>query len=360
MEELLNVVVILPSLEPDHNLKQLVNNLIELNFKHIIIVNDGSGSEYNKYFDDLKKHTECHVVTHEHNKGKGEALKTAFSYYQQNFDSNKFHGVVTADADGQHLAIDIKKCAEALVEKSDALILGVRNFNLENIPFKSKIGNITTSKIMNLLFGEKIIDTQTGLRAISNQNIEIFKNDKGSRFEYEINMLITALNQNIEIKQIEIQTIYYENNRQTHFDAIKDSFKIYRVILNSFIKYIMSSIGCFIIDQLFFNLFINLFSKIYNQNFIAISTVLARIISANVNFKINKDIVFDSKNVKDNSFAIKYAILCVIQMSISAIMTKLIFNSFKINVGAAKIFVDIILFFVSYLIQRIFIFKRRR
>lgn len=359
MEELLNVVVILPSLEPDHNLKQIVNDLINLNFKNIIIVNDGSGSEYDKYFDDLKEHTECHVITHDYNKGKGEALKTAFFYYQENFDSNKFHGVVTADADGQHLATDIKKCAEALVEKSNALILGVRNFNLENIPFKSKIGNITTSKIMNLLYGEKIIDTQTGLRAIPNKNIEIFKNDKGSRFEYEINMLITALNKNIEIIQIEIQTIYYENNRQTHFDAIKDSFKIYKVILSSFIKYIISSIGCFLIDQLFFNLFIIIFFKIYNQNFIAISTMLARIISANVNFRLNRDIVFESKNIKDNSFAIKYAILCIIQMSISAIITMSIFNLVQFNLGAVKIFVDIMLFFVSYLIQRIFIFKRR-
>lgn len=276
MEEKIQAVVILPSLDPDDNLKQVVENLININFQHIIIVNDGSHEKYNKYFEELLSKPECHVITHAYNKGKGEALKTAFAYYEENFNNEEFYGVVTADADGQHLPKDIKKCAKALRDKKNSLIFGVRNFDIENIPTKSRIGNKATTKIIQVLFGHKIVDTQTGLRGISNEHIKIFKQDKGSRFEYEINMLISALKKDINIEQVEIDTIYYENNRATHFNAVKDSLKIYRVILDSFLKYILSSLSCFGIDQMAFHLFTKVISGDY---FIVKSTILARVIS---------------------------------------------------------------------------------
>ncbi|MFI3115512.1 MAG: bifunctional glycosyltransferase family 2/GtrA family protein [Clostridia bacterium] len=347
------IVAILPSLNPDKNLKEVVNTLVLEGFENILVINDGSDEKYDKYFNELMDFPECTLLKHEVNQGKGEALKTAFRHFKENFSSDEFAGVVTADADGQHLAKDIKKCAESMLENPNSLIFGVRDFNEEHVPPKSRIGNKTTTQIIKLLFGKKIIDTQTGLRGINYEHIDIFLEEQGSRFEYEINMLICALNMDINIVQVPIETVYYENNRQTHFNPIKDSIKIYKVILASFFRYIVVAFVCFFIDQGLFNIFL-FFANI------ASSTFFSRIISAIINFKLNKDYVFKNKNVKDNSLLIKYAVLCVVQMVLSATATTVLFNLTKNNVSIIKILVDLCLFVINYIIQKLYIFKGER
>lgn len=358
MNESSNVVAILPSLNPDDNLKKVVESLVCAGFENIIIVNDGSDEKYDEYFLELEKLSQCYVVTHEVNRGKGQALKTAFDYYLNNFDTTKFAGVVTADADGQHLASDIKKCSDYLSENPDAFVLGVRDFDHESVPPKSKIGNKVTSKIIKLLFKNHISDTQTGLRVIPNRYIAAFAKQKGSRFEYETNMLVFAMKAKIEIAQVTIQTVYFENNRETHFHAVKDSLKIYYIIFKSFILYTGSSLFCFAIDQLLFRLFLIVLSA-FGGVAITLATTFARIISAVTNYSINKNVVFEQKGTQNSKFAFKYAMLCVIQGLMSAICTTLLFEMFKFDVSLTKIFVDTILFLISYCIQKAFIFTSK-
>lgn len=343
------VVPILPSLNPDQNLKEVVEGLIIHGFEKIIIVNDGSNQSYDNYFNEISNFPQCYVIKHDVNKGKGRALKTAFEYYLENFID--YDGVVTADADGQHLPADIKKCANEL--KKDNIVFGVRDFDKENVPIKSRFGNKTTTNIIKILFGEKISDTQTGLRAISNEYITEMINQKGERFEYEINMLIYALNFNIKILQVPIETVYYENNRATHFHAFKDSAKIYSVIFSAFLMYTISSFICFLVDQTAFRLLTIALFNIGDFS-ILLSTIISRVFSATLNFNINKNIVFKSK---EKNIALKYATLCVVQMLASAGFTTILFNIFKIDVSIVKIIVDLALMFISFLIQKRFIFK---
>lgn len=353
------VLVVLPSLDPDDNLKRVVDDLISEGFENILIVNDGSKKECLHHFEELKKYTQCTVLDHDINRGKGVALKTAFKYYLDNYVNNgqsDFKGVITADADGQHLASDIKKSTEAMFNDENSVIFGVRDFNVDSVPIKSRVGNQTTTKIIKLLFGKLITDTQTGLRAIPNKYIDLFLKEKGDRFEYEINMLIYALNSNINIEQVPIETVYFENNRETHFHAIKDSLKIYGVILSSFIRYMCSSVVCFIVDQGLFSILIGIFKFVGNYS-IFLATVLSRIFSAVLNYNINKKLVFNSD---EKSASYKYAFLCCVQMMASALFVTLIskFNNLT-NINIIKVFVDIGLFFVSYLIQKLWVFRRK-
>ena len=222
----MKVVPIIPALNPEDKLIKLVKEL-KKDFNDIIIVNDGSESE--DIFNKLKDIKGCVILTHEVNKGKGEALKTAFNYYQDNLEK-KYLGVITLDADGQHLPSDAIKMSE-LVAKEDKFILGTRLFNTKETPFRNKLGNRITSRVFKWFYKVYLKDTQTGLRAMPNRLIKTLIEVEGSRFEYELNMLIKLVKMKEDIIQYDIKTVYLkDSNKGSHFNVFKDSYKIYKIM----------------------------------------------------------------------------------------------------------------------------------
>ena len=222
----MKVVPIIPALNPDNKLIKLVNDLKE-DFKKIIIVNDGSESD--EVFNKIKDIKGCIILTHEVNMGKGEALKTAFNYYLDNL-SNKYLGVITLDADGQHLVSDVIKMSEKLAE-SDKFILGTRLFNTKSTPLRNKLGNRITSRVFKWIYKVYIKDTQTGLRGIPNRLIKKLSKVTGSRFEYELNVLIKLVKMHEEIIELDIKTVYLKNsNKKSHFKVLRDSYQIYKIM----------------------------------------------------------------------------------------------------------------------------------
>ena len=181
-----NISIILPSYKPDEKLEATVLGFIEAGFEDIIVVDDGGGEEYKAIFDRVAALEKCTVLTHEVNRGKGVALKTAFKWYCENRDGL---GVVTADGDGQHTPEDTYNVAVAM-EKSGNIILGVRDFSQPDVPERSKKGNTITSSVFKLFVGMNISDTQTGLRGIPAKYLEKMCGIYGDRYEYETNMLL--------------------------------------------------------------------------------------------------------------------------------------------------------------------------
>lgn len=222
----MKIVPIIPALNPDKKLIKLVKEL-EKDYKDIIIVNDGSESD--KIFNELKKIKDCVILTHEVNKGKGEALKTAYTYYLDKL-SKKYLGVICLDADGQHLVSDTIKMSE-LVEKEDKFVLGTRLFNTKETPFRNKLGNRITSRVFKWIYKVYIKDTQTGLRAIPNRLLKDMLEVEGSRFEYELNVLIKLVKMNEKIVEYDIKTVYLkDSNKGSHFNVFKDSYRIYKIM----------------------------------------------------------------------------------------------------------------------------------
>src|SRR5204863_1625446 len=98
---------------------------------------------------------------------KGQALKTAFNHVLLHAPADAV-GVVTADADGQHLAADIRRVAERLEQARTtgaALILGSRTF-AKDVPLRNRFGNVLTRGVFRLVIGRAIGDTPTALRGI--------------------------------------------------------------------------------------------------------------------------------------------------------------------------------------------------
>ncbi len=225
----LNSAVIIPALNPIPELEDYVKELINYGIAHIIVVNDGSKSIYNPIFDNIKYYQNCTVLSHEMNRGKGRALKTAFTYFNEHLTF--LNGAVTADADGQHSVKDICNICERLSLNQNSLILGVRNFKQENVPFRSYFGNTLTSGIFKLLYGYYLSDTQTGLRGIPSAHISWMTKLAGERYDFEINMLIHARRHRLELETIPIETLYYNNNSGSHYSTIKDSLRILKCLL---------------------------------------------------------------------------------------------------------------------------------
>ena len=221
----MNFIPVIPSLNPDARLINLVSDLISNNFNKIIIVDDGSEDKI--IFNKLKEHKEVIVLTHDVNKGKGAALKTAFSYYKDKLLKD-YKGLVCLDSDGQHLVSDAINVGKIMV-KENKYTLGTRLFNTKETPLRNKTGNRITSRVFKRLYGVYLKDTQTGLRAIPNRLIDFMLNVSGDHFEYEMNVLIDLVKNGEKIIEEDIKTVYLENsNKKSNFKVIKDSYKIYK------------------------------------------------------------------------------------------------------------------------------------
>lgn len=355
-------IIVIPSLKPDNRLAQLTADLKEKGFRDIVIVDDGSGPAFQAFFDDCRAQG-CTVLVHEQNCGKGAALKTAASYIRAQFGPDA--DMITADADGQHLPEDILKVARDMEAHPDALVLGSRDFG-KGTPWKSLFGNRITSVFFLLTCGRWVKDTQTGLRGIPASLMELSETEEGDRYEYEMNFLMDACLTH-PFHTTTIQTVYFDDNKGSHFHPVRDAARVYA----RFIRFLVSSVGGFLVDILMFMLFLYLLggdasatTTMQNTGVfdmppeavrIVIATVLARLCSGIANFLLNKFYTFRSKK-KAPGEAVRYGILFVCQMAASACFTALV-NMLLQAPAPSKIMVDIVLFFISYRIQRAWVFR---
>ena len=226
--------IVLPSLDPDQKFAAVVRGLAENGFEHIVIVDDGSDAAHQRWFSEAERYPACTVLHHGVNKGKGRALKTAFSHVRRELP--ELQGVITIDGDGQHLLGDIVACGERMLALGNTVVLGCRNFDLPGVPPRSVAGNKTTSRLFRLLYGIRLSDTQTGLRAIPRSCLERFEQTEGERFEYETNMLLDMKRAGIPFVEQPIATIYDEEDYSSHYNAVKDSWRIFRIMFKGLFR----------------------------------------------------------------------------------------------------------------------------
>lgn len=356
----MKIAALIPAYNPDQKLIAYVNELCNSFFECIIIVNDGSDESCQNIFDACAGYDKCIILNNPKNMGKGYSLKTGMKYFQKNLAD--FDGVVTCDADGQHLPCDTMKIAETLYINKDSLIIGCRDFSKSNIPARSSFGNKITSQIFKLLYRQNISDTQTGLRGIPSSLISFMLGVSGNRFEYETNVLISCFNNKIEIKQVPISTIYINDNSSSHFRAVVDSVKIYWVIFREYIVYALSAILSFCVDISIYNFLIRITSLSINPYGIYISSLCARFVSCIFNFTVNKTLVFKSKE-KPSLSAVKYFLTVILVIFISSNMVKLTSIAFNIpqsNTYLVKMIVDCLLFCLTFFVEKTWVFKRNK
>ncbi len=358
--------ILIPSLQPDERLVTYVSQLSERGFR-VFVVNDGSSKEYDGIFESVSKIEGTCVLRHEVNRGKGAALRTGIKEISEKMPLS---GVVTADSDGQHAVNDIEKLADMLKTRSGVLFLGARDFTLPNIPKKSRVGNRTTSRVFKLLYSTELQDTQTGLRAFSSDLIPLMLSIKGDRFEYEMNVLSRCALSKIPMISVPIETIYEQGkNESTHFRAVRDSLRIYGTLFSTFLKYVSSSVVCMLIDVGAQGLFEYVLNTLMNVSVlilgykiqVAVAALLARALSAVVNYTLNRKLVFGTKG--GSKSASRYAVLCVCSFIASVVLLLVCDKLLKLSdsdVGwrmLIKLPVNFVIFIANYQIQRAWVFR---
>ena len=224
-------VIILPSLNPNEKFDRVLDGLLEAGFQKIVIIDDGSDAEHKPHFERAKQFSACSVLCHEANKGKGRALKDGMLKVLQ--DIPDAAGVITIDGDGQHLTKDIIACGNRMLTDHKTVVLGCRDFDLPGVPARSVAGNKTTSRLFRLVYGIRLSDTQTDLRAIPMRYLSRFSAIEGERFEYETNMLLEMKRWNIPFSEQRIETVYEDDNSGSHYDTVKDSWRIFKIMFRS-------------------------------------------------------------------------------------------------------------------------------
>ena len=352
-------VVVIPALNPAERLIGYVDALHGVGFDSIVVVDDGSDGSSRFIFDTISSRDFCHVLHHDVNRGKGAALKTGFAYVMEHFPQCRT--LLTADADGQHLPGDCRKVADALAGDGDALVLGSRDFGAPDVPFRSWLGNRTTSVVFRLLYGRSLPDTQTGLRAFPASFVPQMLVVPGSRFEYEMAMLVALVRAGVPFRIVRISTVYEDGNSCSHFSPVIDTIRIYRMVIGSFPRFAFVSFTSFLLDQGLAWLFADILLAGLGMSAswgIWISGFGARLLSSTYNYLLNRSYVFKAgENMSDSVW--RYVLLCMGVICMSNIGVH-VFHWLGASRGLAKVVCDIVLFLVCYCIQLRWVFKSRR
>ncbi|HSQ97280.1 MAG TPA: bifunctional glycosyltransferase family 2/GtrA family protein [Rickettsiales bacterium] len=338
--------VLIPAYNPDKKLIELLKELQSNDIEKIVIVNDGSATDTIFKKIEKEKNPKVVILTHEVNRGKGAALKTGLKYLLSEVKNSV--GVVTADADGQHIPKDIFKVGETLLKNPKKFILGYRRFG-KKTPLRSRIGNNLTKFLFQYLIRLPIKDTQSGLRGIPNAKIPACLEIPYNDYEFETKMLLEAKKECCQIVQVPIATVYIDDNKSSHFNPIKDSAKIYFILF----KFILSSASSVIVEYFCFTLYYMIFGNILG------SQIFARTISATFNFLVNKEKVFKSKEFILVPL-LKYILLAFSLGAGSYFIIILLVDIFNINVFLAKVIAEVGLFFISFFVQKHIVFVDKK
>lgn len=338
-----HTVILIPAYKPTHQLILLCQALRDAGLA-VLIVDDGSGEAYHFIFTEVEA-LGCVIVRHAVNFGKGRALKTGINVALTMSDA--LQCLITADADGQHTCNDILRLQEAMRAHPNAIVIGSRKFS-GNVPLRSRVGNTITRYIYRFVTGINCHDTQTGLRGIPAQALPEMLKIAGERYEYEMNMLLRLRDMRIPLHEVDIETIYIDDNKGSHFHPLRDAIRIYGMIM----RFALSSLLSFGVDYGFYMLFLHSL-----QATPALSYAYARVISSLFNYTFNRVAVFGRHGGRKS--IIRYYMLAAVQLCAGAGLVQLANALFGYRAAWMKIPVDTALFFVSFWIQREFIFSKK-
>lgn len=204
----------------------------------VFVVDDGSNDGTAALLDKATGNERPEkVLTHPKNCGKGAALKTGLTYARQ----QGFRYAVTVDADGQHRADDIPALLKAVEEEPDALAIGSRGLQHENMPAKSTFANRFSNFWFALQTLQRLPDTQSGLRIYPLRCLHGLR-WMSARYEAELTLLVFSAWAGVKLLPVPV-SVYYppRDQRVTHFRPGRDFTRI--SVLNTLLCFLMVVYG---------------------------------------------------------------------------------------------------------------------
>lgn len=333
-------VVLIPAYRPGPS---LLRTLADLRGARptwsLVVVDDGSGTAYDARFRAARS-LGASVVTLPSNEGKGAGLKAGLRHV---LAAHPGEAVVTADADGQHAVPDIVRVGEAVRE--DMLVLGAREFDAQ-VPLRSRLGNLATRWLFAAATRRRLTDTQTGLRAIPASLLAWAVDVPGTRYEFEIQMLLHAARAGIRVEEVAIATIYVDDNASSHFRPLQDSVRIYLPLL----AFLGSAASAFVLDTA------ALLALQAVGASLLVSVIVARLLSAGLNFQVNRRLVFDrQRRCRTRVAMVRYAALAALLLVFNYVLL-LELTALGAPLAAAKVATEVLLLCASFTTQQRFVF----
>ena len=340
------MIVLIPAYEPGPRLAGVVAGILGADPDvEVVVVDDGSGPAYAAVFA-MAQGLGATVLRHDLNRGKAASLRTGFDLVLQ---AHPGDDVVTADADGQHTVADILRVADELRADAAAgvptLVLGCRAFT-GRVPLRSRAGNAVARGVFRLAAGWPLSDTQTGLRGIPAELVEWVRDQPGERFAYEQNVLLRCRHAGVATREVPIETVYLDGNASSHFRPVVDSLRIMLPLL----LFAGSSLLAFAVDTVML-LVLNALTGA-----LVPSIVAARVVSASVNFAVNRRVVFRARGRRGMPRQlVRYAVLAVTLLASNIVWLDAL-TRFGMPLVLAKVTTEAVLFVTSYGVQRSFVF----
>jgi len=340
----MGVVALIPAYNPSVGLLDYAKSVLSSGqFIQVVVVNDGSEVVCQPIFEKLRQLKGVTVRQHAINWGKGAALKTGFNHILCHYPQAT--GIVTIDADGQHLLDNAVNVAQALEQHPNDLVLGVREFK-SNIPLRSRLGNSVTRLMMRWVAGIKTQDTQTGLRGIPISFARRLLRANANGYEFELDMLLLANRCNITLNEVPIHTVYIDDNASSHFRPIIDSLKIYFVMFRFTIVALLSAVLDYLV---FFAMLLFVTPKIW------LCFVVGRLISMTFNYIYVRRFAFHSHEGHRSAFP-KYFTLVIFSGAVAYALIHFMMTQLHMSALPAKLISEFIMYVINFLVQRDLIF----
>ncbi len=220
------VAVLIPAFNAARTVEPVIRAAIQQN-PNVTVIDDGSVDGTG----DVARRAGAHVLAHEVNRGKGAALKTGFKWAC----AEGYDGVITLDADGQHLPAEIPKFIDCHEKTGGDLIIGGRAHLFGQMIPRRRAANRFSAWTIAFASGTDITDAQSGYRFYSTRLLRDLRL-RSDGFAMESEVIVRAGRGGFRVLTTPIDLGFVDGQSTSHYKPIKDTVRIAAVVFGTYFE----------------------------------------------------------------------------------------------------------------------------
>jgi glycosyltransferase involved in cell wall biosynthesis len=230
-----NVFVLMPAYNAGPTIERVFARIppeARQRIRRYVAVNDGSQDDTAEALGRLQREfPDLTVLTHETNRGYGEAEKTLLRYALK---EGAEVGVLL-HSDGQYSPEKIVELLEPFDRGGADIVQGSRMLGggalRGGMPLYKFIANKALTQIENWAFGMKLAEYHSGYMLYSRQALETIPwENLSSSFDFDLEMIVLARVKGLRIAEIAVPTIYA--GEKSHLNPVRYGLDVLSVVLD--------------------------------------------------------------------------------------------------------------------------------
>jgi len=191
---------------------------------NVIVVDDGSTDSTFRAVAGL----DVTILRNDGNCGKAGSLSRGFEHAL----AQGATGVITLDADGQHVPEEIPSFVKQSLDDPNAFLIGARRRDQRRASFWRYVANRVADFWIGWAAGQPIEDSQSGFRLYPAGLLRemTLKHDRSRSFVFESEIMIEAARQGVPCRNVSISVLPRSGLRTSHFRPVLDIARITRMV----------------------------------------------------------------------------------------------------------------------------------